>query len=245
MKPLSISIASVAILAAASFGVQAQGQPPLQENAPGVNKTAPEKSGKSDNSAQPSGEKSGGKEAQAPAGAGGDKAERPGRADAGDKSDPKKAADKADDKPDQKKAADKADDKPDPKKAAEKPADGMNKDAKGAEKADGKAAADQGKSPDQGKSGDKPEKQATREIKPEQKTVIKQTFVTQNIRPQRLNVQVRVGVAVPRTVVLYALPPTLIEIYPSYRAYKFVLLDNDTVLVIDPVTWEIVDVIEV
>ena len=226
MKPLSISIASVAILAAASFGVQAQGQPPLQENAPGVNKTAPEKSGKSDNSAQPSGEKSGGKEVQAPAGAGGDKAERPGRADAGDKPDPKKAADKADDKPD-------------PKKAAEKADDGMNKDAKGAEKADGKAATDQGK------SGDKPEKQATREIKPEQKTVIKQTFVTQNIRPQRLNVQVRVGVAVPRTVVLYALPPTLIEIYPSYRSYKFVLLDNDTVLVIDPVTWEIVDVIEV
>jgi hypothetical protein len=75
--------------------------------------------------------------------------------------------------------------------------------------------------------------------------VIKQTIVKQNIRPAKIDVDVRVGVAVPRTVVLHPLPPTIIEIYPAYRSYRFVLADDDTILVIDPVTWEIVDIIEV
>ena len=244
MKPLSITLASAAILAAASFGAHAQGQPPLEEQKPGMNKSAPEKGGgaaqggKSDRAVQPGAEKPGGKEAQSPGPDRGDKAERPGRADSGEK---------PGGKPDQKNADDKPVGKADQKNAAEKPAEGMNKDGKNADTKDnaGKPDGDRSKAADQGKPGGKPEKQATKEIKPEQKTVIKQTFVRENIRPQHLNVQVRVGVAVPRTVVLYALPPTLIEIYPSYRSYKFVLADDDTILVIDPVTWEIVDVIEV
>jgi hypothetical protein len=136
-------------------------------------------------------------------------------------------------------------------KSAEKAGDGMNKDGKSAEKAgdgmnkDGKSAEKTGDGMNKdGKSGDKP-KQAHVDIKPEQKTVIKQTIVKENIRPQKIDVQVRVGVRVPQTVVLYALPPTIIEIYPAYRPYKFVMVDDNTILVIDPTDWEIVDVITV
>jgi hypothetical protein len=240
MKPLTISVASAAILAAASFGAHAQGQAPQEQ--PGASRSAPSQgggaetrgsggagtTGQAERSTQPSAEKpAAGREAQGsdrPAAGGSD---RPSRADSGDKPDQKNAADKAGDKSDQK-AADKAGDKSD-QKAADKAGDSTSKDAKSADKADG------------GKSG----KQARVEIKPEQKTVIKQTIVKENIRPQKIDVQIRVGATIPRTVVLHPLPPAIIEVYPSYRSYKLVMVDDNTILVIDPVDWEIVDVIEV
>jgi hypothetical protein len=237
MKPLTISVASAAILAAASFGAHAQSQMPQEQ--PGASRSAPSQggaetrgsggagtAGQAERSTQPSTEKpAAGREAQGsdrPAAGGSD---RPSRADSGDKSDQKNAADKAGDKTDQ--------------KAADKAGDSMNKDAKSTDKADG----DRSKSADQG--GDKAGKQARGEIKAEQKTVIKQTIVKQNIRPQKVDVQIRVGAVIPRTVVLHPLPPTIIEVYPSYRSYKLVMVDENTILVIDPVDWEIVDVIEV
>jgi hypothetical protein len=39
----------------------------------------------------------------------------------------------------------------------------------------------------------------------------------------------------------YDLPPTTIEVAPDYREYKCILADDDTILVIDPETWEIVN----
>jgi hypothetical protein len=279
MKPLSISIASAAILAAASFGVQAQQQPLPQDNAPAA-KSAP----------------SGGAASDRPAAAGGNStSDRPNRAESSDKPDQKNATEKSGDgmnkdgksaeksgdgmNKDGKSAEKSRDSMNKDGKSAEKSGDGMNKDGKSAEKSgdgtskdgksaekpgdsmnkDGKSAEKPGdsmnkdgksaeKSADNmnkdSKSGDKP-KQVHVDIKPEQKTVIKQTFVKENIRPQKIDVQVRVGVRIPRTVVLHALPPTIIEIYPAYRPYKFVMVDDDTILVIDPSDGEIVDVITV
>jgi hypothetical protein len=236
MKPLSISIASVAILAAASFGVQAQQQLP-QDNAPTA-KSAP----------------SGGAASDRPATAGGNStSDRPNRAESSDKPDQKNATEKSGDtvNKDGKSAEKSGDTVNKDGKSAEKSGDTVNKDGKSAEKSgdtvnkDGKSAEKSGDNMNKdGKSGDKP-KQAHVDIKPEQKTVIKQTIVKENIRPQKIDVQVRVGVRIPRTVVLHPLPSTIIEIYPAYRPYKFVMVDDDTILVIDPTDWEIVDVITV
>jgi hypothetical protein len=236
MKPLSISIASVAILAAASFGVQAQQQPLPQDNAPAA-KSVP----------------NGGDASDRPTGAGGNStSDRPNRAESSDKPDQKNAVEKSDSMNKDSKSAEKSGDSMNKDgKSAEKSGDGMNKDGKSAEKSgdsmnkDGKSAEKTGDNMNKdGKSGDKP-KQAHVDIKPEQRTVIKQTIVKENIRPQKIDVQVRVGVRIPRTVVLHALPPTIIEIYPAYRPYKFVMVDDDTILVIDPSDGEIVDVITV
>jgi hypothetical protein len=278
MKPLSISIASVAILAAASFGVQAQQQPLPQDNAPAA-KSVP----------------NGGDASDRPTGAGGNStSDRPNRAESSDKPDQKNAVEKSDSMNKDGKSAEKSGDginkagksaeksgdgmnkdgksaerssdgiNKDGKsaerssdgvnkdgKSAERSSDGVNKDGKSAEKSgdgmnkDGKSAEKTGENMNKdSKSGDKP-KQAQVDIKPEQRTVIKQTIVKENIRPQKIDVQVRVGVRIPRTVVLHSLPPTIIEIYPAYRPYKFVMVDEDTILVIDPTDWEIVDVITV
>lgn len=254
MKPLSITIASAAILAAASFGANAQTPPEKQENAPSTSRQAPGgEGGQRSQSAKP--EQGGGREAQG----GGMEQPKPGeKADRGaiEKSGGQQQG--AAEKPADMNKAGRADaDKPDANKNTadgRKPGEDGKSDASKADasKPDGSKSADQqrggdrdNKSADKQGGGDRPEKQATKEFKPEQKTVIKETIVREKIRPEKINVQIRVGVAVPRTVHLHPLPPTIIEVYPAYRSYKLVMVDEGTLLVIDPVTWEIVDVIEV
>lgn len=89
------------------------------------------------------------------------------------------------------------------------------------------------------------QREASRKLQPQQKTVIKQTIVKRNVRPARINFSINVGTVVPRDVVLYDLPPLIVEVAPDYDGYKYILADDDTILVIDPETWEIVDVIDV
>ncbi|WP_246693918.1 DUF1236 domain-containing protein, partial [Methylobacterium sp. WL18] len=51
-----------------------------------------------------------------------------------------------------------------------------------------------------------------------------------------------IGTAIPRSVRLHRLPPAIIEIVPEYEGYDFVLVRDD-IVIIDPDTYEIVDVI--
>ncbi|MGU3384656.1 DUF1236 domain-containing protein, partial [Methylobacterium sp. D53M] len=51
-----------------------------------------------------------------------------------------------------------------------------------------------------------------------------------------------VGTAIPRSVSLHRLPPAIIELVPEYEGYDFILVRDD-IVIIDPDTYEIVDVI--
>jgi hypothetical protein len=51
-----------------------------------------------------------------------------------------------------------------------------------------------------------------------------------------------VGARIPEGVEFFAPPPRFVEIDPDFRYYKIVVLDNE-ILVVDPATREIVDVI--
>jgi hypothetical protein len=51
-----------------------------------------------------------------------------------------------------------------------------------------------------------------------------------------------VGTAIPRSVTLHRLPPAIISIVPEYEGYDFILVRDD-IVIIDPDTYEIVDVI--
>ena len=59
---------------------------------------------------------------------------------------------------------------------------------------------------------------------------------------RRHDFRMSVGAPIPRDVRLYALPPDIIAIYPRWRGYDYVLVGDD-VLVIDPVTYEIVAIV--
>lgn len=91
----------------------------------------------------------------------------------------------------------------------------------------------------------KQQRHAGKKLEPKQRTVVKETIVKRNVRPVQVNFSINVGSAIPRSVVLYDLPPVLIEYEPSYSRYKFIMTDDDTILVIDPETWTIIDIIEV
>ncbi|MBI5910691.1 MAG: DUF1236 domain-containing protein [Betaproteobacteria bacterium] len=70
-------------------------------------------------------------------------------------------------------------------------------------------------------------------------TIIKQ----QKVAPAQLNVSVRVGTRVPDRVRFYPLPVEVINIYPEWSGYSYILV-GDEILVIDPRTHEIVAILE-
>jgi hypothetical protein len=57
-----------------------------------------------------------------------------------------------------------------------------------------------------------------------------------------IDIDVNVGVAVPRSVSLYAVPEEVVIIVPEYRRYKYFIF-GDKVVIVDPGTYEIVDVL--
>lgn len=71
-------------------------------------------------------------------------------------------------------------------------------------------------------------------------TNIRQTNVK---RETNVNFNISVGTTVPRTVTLHALPPTVVEVYPQWRGYRFVLVE-DEIIIIEPSSYRIVAVID-
>jgi hypothetical protein len=59
----------------------------------------------------------------------------------------------------------------------------------------------------------------------------------------RINVAVNIGARVPRSVRLYPLSTVIIGFAPVYRGYSYVVLEDETICIVDPRTYVIVDVI--
>jgi hypothetical protein len=119
--------------------------------------------------------------------------------------------------------------------AAQKPSDkpGMKPDAKPGEQTRSGAATDT-------KAAAGPGTFTT-----EQKTKIRSTVLTANApRVTNVNFSVNVGTVVPRSVRLVAVPPTLIEIHPAWRGYRYFVY-NDRIVIVEPDTLRIVTIIEV
>jgi hypothetical protein len=78
----------------------------------------------------------------------------------------------------------------------------------------------------------------------EQRTKISTTIKQTNVRPvTNVNFNVSVGTVVPRDVTLHALPPTIVEVYPQWRSYRFILV-GDEIVIVEPDTLRIVAVID-
>jgi len=63
------------------------------------------------------------------------------------------------------------------------------------------------------------------------------------VQRTRLNISLNIGTRVPRSVRLLALPVAIIEFAPAYRGYNYVVLEDETICIVDPRSYEIVDVI--
>lgn len=78
----------------------------------------------------------------------------------------------------------------------------------------------------------------------EQRTTIRTVIKHQNVQPiTNVNFSISVGARVPRTVNFYPVPVELVQIYPHWRGYDYVLV-GDQIIVVDPRTHEIVAVLD-
>jgi hypothetical protein len=63
------------------------------------------------------------------------------------------------------------------------------------------------------------------------------------VEPIRLNVSVRVGTRVPDSVRFHPLPVEVVNVYPEWRGYDYILVDEQ-IVVLDPRTHEIVAILD-
>ncbi|HSI40425.1 MAG TPA: DUF1236 domain-containing protein [Xanthobacteraceae bacterium] len=90
-----------------------------------------------------------------------------------------------------------------------------------------------------------PETTGSVDLTPERRSTIRQTIVRQNVKPMReVNFSVNIGVAVPRNVEVYVLPAQVVEVVPQYRGYRYFVLADGRIVILDPDTFEIVYVFE-
>ena len=76
-------------------------------------------------------------------------------------------------------------------------------------------------------------------LTPVQRRTIYRTIVRERVAPAQPTVEYRVGMRVPQTTRLYAVPETVAVEVPAIKTYKYMMVNNRVVLV-DPATSEVV-----
>jgi hypothetical protein len=77
----------------------------------------------------------------------------------------------------------------------------------------------------------------------EQRVRLRKAFRPDGDRVARVRFTARVGTRIPRSVRLFAVPAAVYPIFPYYRDYRYVVVE-DTICIVDPVTYEIIDVLD-
>uniref|UniRef100_UPI00310123E6 DUF1236 domain-containing protein n=1 Tax=Neorhizobium sp. EC2-8 TaxID=3129230 RepID=UPI00310123E6 len=80
-------------------------------------------------------------------------------------------------------------------------------------------------------------------ISTEQRTEVRKILVQNKVEPVKVDVEVNVGVAIPRTVRLHPLPPRIVEIVPAYRGYEYFVLADGRIIIVEPSSYKIVYVL--
>jgi hypothetical protein len=87
---------------------------------------------------------------------------------------------------------------------------------------------------------------APAEVTVEQKTEIKQVVQEVDVEPiavDRIDFDINVGVAVPRTIEVHPLPPRIVRIVPEYENYLYFVLADGRIVIVEPDTLKIVVII--
>jgi Protein of unknown function (DUF1236) len=77
----------------------------------------------------------------------------------------------------------------------------------------------------------------------EQRTKVTTIFKQHKVEQTKLNVSVSVGTRIPTSVHLYPVPVQVIEVYPAWRGFNYILV-GDQIIIVDPRTHEIVAILE-
>ena len=133
-----------------------------------------------------------------------------------------------------------------------KGADDKEKAARDAPKDGKKESADKDRGSKEGKDtakeaagkdkGDGKGAKGSASLTQEQRTKVGSSFSKYRGKSANVNISINVGVAVPRTVELYAVPEDIVVIVPAYRRYRYFII-GERVCIVDPDTYEIVEII--
>lgn len=78
----------------------------------------------------------------------------------------------------------------------------------------------------------------------EQRTKISTSIKQQNVEPvTNVNFAIAIGTAIPQGIRRAPLPRSVIDVYPAWRGYEFILVGGD-IVIIDPQTMRIVAILE-
>jgi Protein of unknown function (DUF1236) len=260
MRHLLVSAAAViAITGAAAVGnAQMQDKGQGQEKSPGTERAAPPAGGAQ--RAPGAGDK-----AQEPSNRGEQKSEsrkgaerEPGRDQprATQKNEPQKdkSADQQRDNDKQKSTDQRKGDKDKQKSADQRKDDNDKQKAADQRKGD----KDQQKSTDQQRQRDQDKQKSTKgpddkqagrvQVSEEKRSGVRDRLRKEGGRVDRvnrtnINVSINVGSRIPRSVRLHTLPVSIVSFAPAYRGYSYILLEDETICIVDPQSYAIVDVI--
>jgi hypothetical protein len=84
---------------------------------------------------------------------------------------------------------------------------------------------------------------ARERLGPNERQKLRQAFDFQRARVTKARFAHRVGHRIPRNIRLFAIPVGIISFFPYYRDYRYFVVD-DEICIVDPRTYEIVDVID-
>lgn len=105
-------------------------------------------------------------------------------------------------------------------------------------------ASENGDTAAQDESQPSSETTAAINITDEQRTEIREVVREVNVEPVTdIDFEISVGVAVPRTIELRPLPPRIIELVPVYEGYRFFVLADGRIVIVEPASYEIVLII--
>ena len=93
--------------------------------------------------------------------------------------------------------------------------------------------------------GQTDQKQANRvQVTEEKRSGVRDRLIKERkVQRTKINVSINIGTTLPRSVRLHRLPTTVVSFEPAYRGYSYVLLENETIVIVDERTYVIVDVI--
>ena len=113
----------------------------------------------------------------------------------------------------------------------------------GRDKGEGKAAQEQRTPDKQGQMQQTKRVEASEKQHAEVRTHLLRDRNIQRTDRSKLNVSVNIGSTLPHSVRLHPLATAVIDVAPVYRGYSYVVLEDDTIVIVDPHSYAIVDVI--
>ena len=98
---------------------------------------------------------------------------------------------------------------------------------------------------DKAKSAEQPKQGERLKVSEQQRTTVRERLTKTRVEKTRINININIGTAVPRAVRLHTVPVGIVSIAPEYRGYSYIVLEDETIVIVNPRTYVMVDYIPV